>query len=59
LAQDIPERFSVDEAEIAGDQAIVMVDFYWGGNPTPSKRRVDLTLVDGEWQITDVSLVEP
>ncbi len=59
LAQDIPERFSVDEAEVAEDRATVMVDFYWGGNATPSERRVDLALIGGEWQITDVSLVEP
>jgi hypothetical protein len=59
LAQDIPERFSVDEAETSGDQATVMVDFYWGGNPTPAKRRIDLQLTDSEWQITDVSMIAP
>ncbi|MFO7741724.1 MAG: DUF3828 domain-containing protein [Anaerolineae bacterium] len=59
LAQDIPERFSVDGAEISGDQASLTVSLYWGGNPTPSKRRVDLEIVDGEWRITDVSMIEP
>ena len=59
LAQDIPERFSVDEGEVSGDQATVMVSLYWGGNPTPTGRRVDLELIDGEWRITDVSMVEP
>jgi hypothetical protein len=59
LAQDIPERFSVDEGETAGDRATVLVSFYWGGNPTPSKREIDLEVVDGEWRITDVSMIEP
>jgi len=55
LAQDIPERFTVEEAETSGEAATVRVHFYWSGNPTPSVRRVDLRLVDGEWKITDVS----
>ncbi|MGD8998478.1 MAG: hypothetical protein PVH80_10240 [Anaerolineae bacterium] len=38
LAQDIPVRFSVNEAKISGGQATVMVSFYWGGNPTPTRR---------------------
>jgi hypothetical protein len=59
LAQDIPERFSVDKAEISGEQASVIVSLYWGGNPTPNERRVDLELVDREWRITDVSMFEP
>jgi hypothetical protein len=59
LAQDIPERFSVDEAEISGDEATVVVSFYWGGNPTPTERRVDLEIVDGVWRISDVSMIEP
>jgi len=59
LAQDIPERFSVDEADITGNQATVIVSLYWGGNPTPTTRRVDLTLIDREWRITDVSMIEP
>jgi hypothetical protein len=59
LAQDIPERFSVDQAEISGDRASVMVSFYWGGNPTPTERRVDLQIVEGEWRIIDVSMIEP
>ncbi len=68
LAQDIPERFTVqspqdnsaeDKTEISSGQAAVIVNFYWSGNPTPSKRLVDLKLIDGEWKITKVSMVEP
>lgn len=59
LAQDIPERFTVDETEIAGDEATVMVSLYWGGNPTPSRRSVELGLIQGEWKITGVSIAEP
>jgi len=59
LAQDIPERFTVDEMEVVGEEATVIVSLYWGGNPTPSRRRVELRLLEGEWKITDVSMLEP
>jgi len=59
LAQDIPERFTVDETEMKGDEATVNVSFYWGGNPTPSRRGVELMVVDGAWRITDVSMIQP
>jgi hypothetical protein len=58
LAQDIPESFTVGQAEIAEGQATVVVSFYWGGNPTPSQRRCDLLLIDGAWRIADVSMIE-
>jgi len=58
LAQDIPERFSVDEADVSGDEATVLVSLYWGGNPTPTERRIDLRLIDGAWMITDVSMMD-
>jgi hypothetical protein len=58
LAQDIPERFTVNETEVAGDEATVIVSFYWGGNPAPSRRGVDLRLIEGEWKITGVSMIE-
>jgi hypothetical protein len=58
LAQDIPEQFTVDEATISGDQASVAVNLYWGGNPTPSPRQVDLALIDGKWKITHISIPE-
>jgi len=57
LAQDVPERFSVEEAEISDDEATVTISLYWGGNPMPTQRRVDLDLIDGEWKISDVSLI--
>jgi hypothetical protein len=57
LAQDIPERFTVDEAEISGDRATVIVNFYWGGNDHPSRRLVELQLTDGLWLITEVRSV--
>jgi len=59
LAQDIPERFSVDEAETSGDEATVIISLYWGGNPTPTKREIDLEVLDGAWRIADVSMIEP
>lgn len=59
LAQDIPESFTVDETEVAGDAATVIVSFYWGGNPTPSRRSVELRLIEGEWKITDVLMIQP
>ena len=58
LAQDIPEQFTVDEATVSGEQASVAINLYWGGNPMPSPRQVDLELIDGEWKITHVSLPE-
>ena len=58
LAQDIPERFTVEEADISGDEATVMVSLYWRGNDTPSVRRVDLALIEGGWRITDVSMID-
>jgi hypothetical protein len=56
LAQDIPERFTVEEMETSGDQAKVMVYLYWSGNETPAERIVDLELIAGEWRITNVSM---
>ena len=56
LAQDIPERFAVEEGEISKDKAAVEVLLYWGGNPTPSEREVHLQVIDGAWKITDVSM---
>lgn len=58
LAQDIPEEFTVGEATLAGDRATVALDFYWGGNPTPSQREVHLERIDGEWVIVGLSIPE-
>jgi hypothetical protein len=58
LAQDIPERFTVEGEEIDGDRATVQVNFYWwSGDEDPSVRRVTLAKRDGEWKIIDVSRV--
>lgn len=58
LAQDIPVRFTVGEATVAGDEASVALCFYWGGNPTPSPREVHLERIDGAWQIAGISIPE-
>ncbi|NLE43877.1 MAG: hypothetical protein GX620_04075 [Chloroflexi bacterium] len=58
LAQDIPEEYVVGQATVSGDQANVVLEFYWRGNPNPTYRRVDLELVDGEWRISGVKPFE-
>lgn len=58
LAQDIPERFTVEEAQIEDGRATVVVNFFFSGNDTPSQREVELQLVDGAWLITGVGFVE-
>jgi len=58
LAQDIPEQFTVDEVTVSGERAGVTINLYWGGNPIPSPRQVDLELIGGEWKITRVSIPE-
>jgi hypothetical protein len=56
MAQDVPERVEIGEVEISGDQASVQVQMFWGNNPTPSERTVNLALVDGRWKIDSISL---
>ena len=56
LAQDIPERFTVDEAEVDGAVATVGVNFYWSGNAIPSPRTIELALIDGTWLITHIRM---
>lgn len=58
LAQDIPERFEVGEAAVAGETATVPLRLYWAGNPTPTVRVVQLELLDGEWRIVGVTVGE-
>ena len=58
LAQDIPASFSIEQATTSDDQAQVDVHFYWGGNPTPSPRQIDLVRVNGQWVIDGVSIPE-
>ncbi len=59
LAQDIPEQFSVGEATVADERANVLIRLYWGGNPNPSVRQVDLQQIGGEWKIVAISAVGP
>ena len=56
LAQDVPVEVRVGEAEMAGDQAQIAVELFWGGNPTPSERTVTVQLIDGSWKIADVEM---
>jgi hypothetical protein len=56
MAQDVPERVEVGEVTVSGDQASVKVQMFWGNNPTPSERTVDLVLVDGRWKINSIAL---
>ncbi len=55
LAQDVPERVAVGEAELVGDGARVTVEMFWGGNTEPSERVVTLERIDGNWEIVDVA----
>ena len=56
MAQDVPERVEVSEAAVAGDEASVKVQMFWGNNPTPSERTVTLVLIDGSWKIDAIAL---
>jgi len=57
LAQDIPERFTVEPASVGDDRATVLVYFYfWSGDETPAVREVTLAKRDGEWKIIGVSM---
>ncbi len=58
LAQDVPERIEVNEAHVKGDAASVTVKMYWGGNPRPSLRQVELVLDGKEWKIDRVTLLK-
>ncbi|MFO7741723.1 MAG: DUF3828 domain-containing protein [Anaerolineae bacterium] len=55
LAQDVPVKVSVQEAEVAGDEARVTVEMFWGGNPESSERVVTLNRIDGHWEIVKVA----
>ena len=58
MAQDVPVKVEVGEADMVGDEASVAVEMYWGGNPAPSKRMVSLVQVGGEWRIDGVTMAE-
>jgi hypothetical protein len=36
----------------------VVVEMFWGGNPTPSERIVTLKMVKGQWKITGVDFAQ-
>jgi len=55
LAQDMPARIAVGEAEILGDEARVTLEMFWGGNPEPSERVVTLRRIDGDLAIVDIA----
>jgi hypothetical protein len=55
LAQDVPARIAVGEAELLGDGARVTVEMFWGGNPEPSERVVTLRRVDGSLKIVVIA----
>jgi hypothetical protein len=56
LAQDIPVEVRVGAVEMAGYEAEVAAELFWGGNPTPSERTVTLQLIDGAWKIAAIAM---
>jgi len=61
-AQDIPRSFTVDVAEVFGDEASVVVHQLWNpGTEYESARDVKVALrtVDGAWKIADVTCAMP
>jgi hypothetical protein len=57
LAQDLPERFTVEPATVEDDRATVLVYFYWwSGDETPTEREITLAKRDGEWKIIDIAM---
>ncbi len=57
LAPDVPQRFTVEDAKVSGDEASVLLHLYWVDNARPSSRIIGLRQVDGRWEITSISLV--
>jgi len=58
MAQDVPVRVEVGEAVLQGNEAVVTVEMYWGGNPVPSQRMVSLVQIGGEWRIDDLTIAQ-
>ena len=56
LAQDVPVEVHLGEADAVGEGAQVVVELFWGGNPTPSERMVTVRLIDGAWKIAAVGM---
>ena len=55
LAQDIPESVEAGETVMVGDEASVVIQMFWSGNPTPTERTVTVKQVDGQWKIADIT----
>jgi hypothetical protein len=58
LAQDVPVRVEVQEANVAEGEATVVLLRYWGGNPDPSPLVVHLRQENGRWLINNVTPFE-
>jgi len=61
-AQDVPASFTVDAANVSGDEASVVVHEIWNpGTKVESVRDVTVTLraVDGVWKIADITCSVP
>ena len=58
LAQDIPERFTVQETSTLEDRATVTLHLFWQGNDVPSERQVELVREEGSWKIAGVHLLD-
>lgn len=58
LAQDVPERIEVQEANVSGDEAELVMVRYWGGNPDPSPMVIHLRRENGRWLIDNVTPFE-
>ena len=58
LAQDIPVRVEVQEANVSAGEATVVLLRYWGGNPDPSPMVVHLRQENGRWLINNITPFE-
>lgn len=54
-AQDLPRRLMVGEVEMDGDEATVVMDALYTGNPMASHFPVTLNRTDGEWRIAGIA----
>jgi len=55
LAQDIPESVDLGETVMVSDEANVVIQMFWSGNPTPTERTVTVKQVDGQWKIAGIT----
>lgn len=54
-AQDIPQYFWAQDVGTAGDEATVMVEAFFQGNPIPHNLVVSLAKADNQWYIAEIS----